>query len=93
MIKNDTDQVFIASNKLNNVQDALLNGEIYKILGVMNLNQIYNLENVKEISNWISVTSGKLKSMQKSNHFAFSFKIQNLQDLLSFQFTVLDSDK
>lgn len=37
-IKDDTDQIFIVSNGLHNMLDALLNRKIYKILRVINLN-------------------------------------------------------
>lgn len=70
----------------------LINGKIYKILGIINLNQINNLNNTKGVSNWISVTFDKLENMQKIDHFGSSFKTNNLNDLLSFQFTLLDTN-
>ena len=33
-IKNDTDQILIVSNRLNNRQNALLNGKTYKFLEI-----------------------------------------------------------
>lgn len=70
----------------------LINGKIYKILGIINLNQINNLNNTKGVSNWISVTFDKLENMQKIDHSGSSFKTNNLNDLLSFQFTLLDTN-
>lgn len=54
--KNDTDQIFIVSNRLNNTKDLLINEKIYKILAVMNLNQIINWEKSKGVFHWVSVT-------------------------------------
>ena len=70
----------------------LINGKIYKILGIINLNQINNLNSTKGVSNWISVTFDKLENMQKIDHSGSSFKTNNLNDLLSFQFTLLDTN-
>ena len=70
----------------------LINGKIYKILGIINLNQINNLNNTKGVSNWISVTFDKLENMQKIDHSGSSFKTNNLNDLLSIQFTLLDTN-
>ena len=70
----------------------LINWKIYKILGIINLNQINNLNNTKGVSNWISVTFDKLENMQKIDHSGSSFKTNNLNDLLSFQFTLLDTN-
>ena len=39
---------------------------------------------MEHLTNW--------KIRKKPDHFLFSFKNQNLQDLLSFQFALLDSD-
>ena len=58
-----------------------------KILGVINLAQINNWEN----TNWESITFDKSKNTQKTDHFKFSFKENNLNDLLSFQFSLIDS--
>ena len=62
------------------------------ILAVINVNQITNWEKTKIVSKWVIVTFDELKNTQKADHFAFSFKSQNLQDLLNFQFTLLNSN-
>ena len=41
-IKNNTNQIFIVCNGLSNPRDSLINGKPYKILGVINLNNVYN---------------------------------------------------
>ena len=46
----------------------------------------------KGVSNWVSKTFDEFKNTQKINHFAFNFRGQNLQGLLSFQFMLLDPD-
>ena len=50
-------------------------------------------EKIKEISNWVNVTFEDIDTPYKDEHFAFGFKTQNLQDILSFQFTLLVSNR
>ena len=93
--KNNTEQIFIAANGLNKAKGSLLKRKILKIysLGVINLNQVNIWDNTKKgVWNWTNKTFDELKSIQKTDHFAFSFKTRNLNDLLTFQFTFLDSN-
>ena len=64
----------------------------YKLLGVINSNQINNWKNKKGVSSWISVTFNKLENTQKPDHLNFSFKATHLSGFLSFHCTLLDSD-
>lgn len=70
----------------------MINGKIYKKLAVFDFAQINNWEKTKGVSNWISITFDELKNTQKTDHFGFSFKTENLVDLLNFQFSLIDSD-
>ena len=92
-MNNDTDQIFIVSIRLNIAKDSLINRKIYKFLAVINLNQITNWEESKGFSNWVSVTCDKLRNTQEADRFDFSFTSQNLQDLLGFQFMLLNTGK
>lgn len=66
--KNDTDQIFIVSNRLNNTKVLLIYGKIYKILAVINLNQIINWEKSKGVFHWVSVTFDELKNTRKRKY-------------------------
>ena len=46
-IKSKTNQIFIFSNGLGNTRDSLINGKPFKILGVVNVDSIYNWEKTK----------------------------------------------
>ena len=91
-IKNKKNQIFIVSNELANGHDSLINGKPYKILCVINLSEIHHWEKIKGVSNWINITFEHSDRLYKADHFTFSFKSQNLQDILNFQFTLLGSD-
>ena len=91
-IENDKNQIFITANGLNNVKMLLINGKIYNTLAVINLEEIKNWKNMKSTSQWVSVKFDEHKNTQKTDHFSFSFKTKNLNNLLSFSFYLHDSD-
>lgn len=82
----------IVSYRLNSAKDSLINRKIYKILAITNINQITNWVKTKGIFNCVSATFDELKKNTKTYNFAFSFHTEILEDLLSFQFTLLNSD-
>ena len=49
----ETNVLFISRTGLNDANKALINGKFYQTLGVINLSEIYNLENIKGNSRWI----------------------------------------
>ena len=63
--------MFITCNDLNDV--ALINGGVYKTLGVINLSQIKNWSKVKGDSNWINTAFIDSEYPSISNHFSFAF--------------------
>ena len=52
--KNDIEQIFVASRKLNDVKKSLINNKIYGLLGIINLKNINNWEVIKGQSLWIN---------------------------------------
>ena len=64
-IKNDTDQIFIARNRLNNAKDSLIKRKIYKVLAGINLNVITNWVKAKGVYNWVGVRFDELKKHKK----------------------------
>ena len=58
------------------------------MLGVINLSEIYNLENIKGDSRWVNTVFDKY--IQKSDHFAFGFITDSVRDILNFSFSLLN---
>ena len=56
---------------------------------MINLSEIYNLENIKSDSRWVNAVFDK--GIQKSDHFTFSFIIAGVQDILNFSFLLLNN--
>ena len=83
-IKDMTEQIFITVNGLNNPKISLINGKILNILAVIYLQQIKKWDSVNGSLYWVNVILDKLKNIEKTDYFRFSFRTKNLNDLLSF---------
>ena len=75
--------IFISCSGLNDTIKALINRKLYKMLGVINLSEIYNLEN-----RWVNTVFDK--DIKKSDHFAFGFITDSVRDILKFSFSLLN---
>ena len=46
-VKNDIEKIFVTCKELNDVKKSLLNGKIYGLIGIINLQKINNWNNIK----------------------------------------------
>ena len=54
-IVQDTNVIFLICNRLNNARYSLINGKLYKSLGVININEIRDWTKIKEESKWTNI--------------------------------------
>lgn len=80
----DTYARLIPCSSLNSPKEALINGETYETLEVINLSEVRNLENAKSNSKWVDTVFDK--DIKKSDHFAFGFITDSIWDILNFSF-------
>ena len=80
----DTYAILIPCSSLNSPKKALINGETYETLEVINLSEVRNLENAKSNSKWVDTVFDK--DIKKSDHFAFGFITDSIWDILNFSF-------
>ena len=74
-ITNNTQQVFIVCYNLDSAKKALINGKLYSILGIINISEIRNWEEVKGKSIYVNVKFDDITSnIESAVHFAFKFK-------------------
>ena len=72
---------------------ALINGKIYNVLGIINLNKINNWEYVKGKSFWVNIDFDKTNQINNnSEHLSFSFVTSILNDLLNFSINFIDDN-
>ena len=91
-VTNGTKQIFVTFRELNNAKVVLINGKIYNILGIINLDKISNWEYIKGKSLWVNVSFTEQEQINDSKHLSFSFKILPLNDLLNFSINLIDDD-
>ena len=68
----DTNVIFLISNGLNDARDFLINGKLYKSIGVINISEIKDWTKLKGESKWINIFNNSEDSTL-AKHFAFVF--------------------
>ena len=77
----DTNVIFLISNGLNDARDFLINGKLYKSIGVINISEIKDWTKLKGESKWINIFNNSEDSTL-AKHLAFVFETINLSDLI-----------
>ena len=89
-VTNDTKQIFVTWRELNNAKTTFINGKIYNILGIINLNKINNWEYIKGKSLWVNIDFDEANQINNnSKHLLTS----SLNDLLNFSINLIDDDE
>ena len=90
-IVNDTQQVFIVCYNLDSAKKALINGKLYSILGIINISEIKNWEQVKGKSIYVNVKFDDISSnIESAAHFAFKFTTAFPTEIFEFKIELLD---
>ena len=70
----DRNVIFLICNGLNDARDSLINGKLYKSIGVININQIEDCIKLKGESKWINIIFNNSENPILAKHFAFVFE-------------------
>ena len=89
-IKNDTKQIFVTCKELNGVKKSILNGKVYDLLSIIDLDKINSRKKIKGQSIWINTTFKDQKETNNNSHLCFPFVIRSLNNLLSFSIYLQD---
>ena len=92
-LTNDTNIIFISCNGLNEAKESLINGKLFKTLGVINLAKIEYWDKVKGKSKWTNAVFTDSEDPTAALHCAFAFTTANLHNILNFEFILLDEAK
>ena len=91
-IVQETNVIFLISNGLNDARTSVINGKIYKSIGVVNVNEKANWTELKGKSKWVNIVFNDSENSTLAKHFAFAFETTNLNDLLNFELSLLDDE-
>ena len=86
----DTAVIFLICNGLNDARDSLINGKLYKSIGVININEIKDWTKLQGESKWINIIFNGSENPTLAKHFVFAFETVNLSNLLNFQLSLLN---
>ena len=89
-VKNDTKQIFIIGKELGGVKKSILNGKVYDLIPIIDLDKISNWKDIKGHSIWISVSFKDQKEINNNSHLYFPFVTRSLNDLTSFNIYLQD---
>ena len=85
-LTNNTNVIFVSCNGLNKAKESLINGKLFKTLGVINLAKIEHWDKVKGKSECKNAVFTDSEDLTAVSHFAFAFTTTNLHDILNFEF-------
>ena len=90
-IVNNTQQIFVTCYNLDSVKKALINGKLYSILGIINLSEIKNWEQVKGKSIHVNAKFDDITSnTETAIHFGFKFNSAYPIEFFEFEIEFLD---
>ena len=89
-IQNETQNIFLACQNLTSAKKALINNKIYYLLGIINLNEIKQWNEMKGKSLYVNAKIDDSHYMETAKHFGFSFKTSFPTEFLEFTCDFLD---
>ena len=83
-------QILVACRELNDAKKSLINGKIYSLIAIIDLQKINSSKNIKEKSLWVNATFTKQEEINNSRHLCFPFTTSSLNDPLNFSINIID---
>ena len=65
-VTNNTKQIFVTCRELNEAKKSLMNGKIYSLVAIIDLQKINSQEYIKEKSLWVNATFNKQEEINNS---------------------------
>ena len=73
------------------LKKSLLNGKIYGLIGIIDLQKINNWSNIKGKSLWVNAIFKEQEEISNNRHLCFPFMTSSLNDLLNFSINLIDN--
>ena len=91
-LKNEMEKIFVTVGGLMDAKYGLINGKLYKTIGVVNLNEIKNQNEIKKSSRWVNVNFQVQGDNRDAKHFSYNFITKNTGDVLKFTLKLIDDE-
>ena len=89
-LTNDTKQIFLTGKELHGVKKLILNGKIYDLITIIELDKINNWKEVKGQSIWVSASFKDQKEINNNSHLCVPFVTRSLKDSKTFSIYLQD---
>ena len=73
-----------------NAKYGLINRKLHQKIGLLNLNEIKNWNEIKKSSQWVNVNFQAQGDNRDANHFSYNFITKNTGDVLNFTQKLID---
>ena len=91
-LTNSTNVIFVSCNGLNEAKESLINGKLFKTLGVINLAETEHWDKIRGKSKWTNDVFTGSEDQTVASHFAFAFTTTNLHNIFNFEFSLLHDE-
>ena len=92
-VKNDTEKIFLQTTGLTDAKYGLINDDFKQVIGVINLNQRENWNEIKKSSRWVNDNFQPQRDNKNARHFSYNFITNSKDNLLNFKLKLADTDK
>ena len=89
-LEDEMQNIFIVCHNLSSAKKALINKKIYSLLGIINLNEIKQWNEMKGKSLYVNAKIDDSHYMENAKHFGFKFKSSFPTEFLEFTCEFLD---
>ena len=72
-VKNKTEKIFVTVGGLMDAKYGFRNRKLYQTVGVINLNEIKNWNEIKKSSQWVNVNFQAQGNNRDAKHFSYNF--------------------
>ena len=91
-IKNNVEKIFLQTTGISDARYGLINDDLNQVIGMLNLNQIENWNDIKKSSRWVNVNFQSQKDNKNARNFSYNFITNNKDDPLNFKLKLVDTD-
>ena len=91
-IKNETEKIFVTTNGLIDAKYDLIDGKLYQAIGIINMNEIKNQNEIKKSSQWLNVNFQAQGNNRDAKHFSYNLITKHTGDVLNFTLKLIDDE-
>ena len=91
-IKSKTEKILVTFGGLMDAKYGRINRKLYQKIGVINLNEIKNWNEIKKFSWWVNVNFQVQGDNRDAKHFSYNFITKSTEDVLNFTLKLIDDE-